>query len=154
MRVKRTPFVTRMRRWATSIVCLGLLLLLCCSGQTAYPEPSREGQHVAVDVKALTPEVPAFFTYRHRGKKINFFVMKIDGKVLSFLDACMSCYPSKRGYRFEEGRIVCRDCNAGYPVSEIEKGVGGCFPIRITGSLLDGKYLIPVPVLEEMADKF
>jgi uncharacterized membrane protein len=136
------------------LIWLCFLLFLSCSSQQSYREAPLAGPDVAVEVEALTPYVPVFFTYRHQGKKINFFVMRTDGKVLSFLDACMSCYAAKKGYRFDEGRIVCRDCNVGYPVSEIEKGVGGCFPIRINGTLSGGKYLIPVSALERTADKF
>ena len=61
------------------------------------------GPDVAVEVKSLVPDVPAFFTYYYRGKKINFFVMKVDNGVLSFLDACAHCYPAKSGYRYEGG---------------------------------------------------
>jgi uncharacterized membrane protein len=130
------------------------LSLGACAKQPGYPEPPRIGPDVAVEVKTLTPEVPLFFTYHYHGKKINFFVVKINGRVLSFIDACASCYPARLGYRYDNGFFVCRKCNVRYSVSEIENGVGGCFPIRIEGSLRDGKYLIPVSVLEGLADKF
>ncbi|GAB4422950.1 MAG: hypothetical protein OHK0032_18230 [Thermodesulfovibrionales bacterium] len=133
---------------------LAMLLLVACSRQPVYPAPQVEGSAVVIDAKALNPEMPEFYTYRYRNKNINFFVVKINGRVLSFLDACANCYPKKLGYRFEDGHIVCRACNVRYSVSEVEKGFGGCFPIHIQGHLQDGKYLIPISVLEGMADKF
>jgi len=136
------------------VVLIFFLSLGACAKQPSYPEPPRMGNDVAVESATLRPEVPVFFTYHYQGKKINFFVMKVEGRVLSFLDACARCYPAKRGYRFDGGRLVCRECNVNYSVSEIEKGMGSCFPIRITGHLQDGKYLIPLSTLERMAEKF
>ncbi len=95
-----------------------------------------------------------FFTYHYHGKNINFFVLKTGDKVLSFLDACMSCYPSKRGYRVDGGHLVCRKCGVTYSLSDVEKGFGGCYPIRIEGRLQDGQYRIPVSLLGQAIDKF
>jgi uncharacterized membrane protein len=103
---------------------------------------------------SLKPDVPVFYTYRYLGKKISFFVIKINGKVSSFIDACENCHHAKLGYRFEEGSFVCRLCNVRYPVLEIEKGIGSCFPIPVTGRVQDGQYLIHVSMLEKMTDKF
>ena len=130
------------------------LSLGACAKQPDYPEPPRLGSDVAVDVGTLRPEIPEFFTYHYQGKKINFFVVKVDEKVLSFLDACARCYPAKKGYRSDNGALICRECGVSYAVTGIEKGVGSCIPIRIEGSLQSGKYLIPLSVLEGMADKF
>ena len=41
-----------------------------------------------------------------------------------------------------------------YPVEEIEKGIGGCMPIKIPGEERDGRYLISLEVLQKGADKF
>ena len=75
-------------------------------------------------------------------------------KVLSFLDAYMSCYPSKQGFSVDGEYIRCRTCDVRYSLSEIEKGFGGCSPIRIHGRLQGGEYHIPVSRLEASADKF
>ena len=126
------------------LVWLPGLFLYSCSAQQTYQNPQRLGRDVSVEVDTLVPNVPAFFTCRYHGKKINFFVIKEDNKVVSFLDACSRCYPAKRGYRCEGGSIVCRECNVRYSLSQIEKGIGGCFPIRVEGSVRDGRYLIPL----------
>lgn len=128
--------------------------LLSCSRQPVYPKPALKGPEVVIDAARLLPESPVFFTHRYRGKKINFFVVKTGDKVLSFLDACAKCYPSKRGYRVEDGYLACRACEVKYPLSNIVKGFGSCFPIRIEGRLQDREYRIPISRLEEAADKF
>lgn len=131
-----------------------VLIPLSCSGQPAYPDPPLKGSEVVIDRDTLPPESLVFFTFRYHGKKVNFFVLRTHDTILSFLDACSSCYPSRRGYRIKDGCIVCRACDVRYAVSDLEKGFGGCFPIRVEGHLQAGKYLIPVSLLEEAADKF
>lgn len=138
-------------------LCISLIVftfLVSCSGQPVYSEPSLRGSEVVIDVDTLGSETPIFFTFRYHGKNINFFVLKVNDKVLSFLDACMSCYPSKRGYRVDGRAIACRTCDVRYSLSDIEKGFGSCFPIRLEGHLRDGQYLIPVSLLEGSVDKY
>jgi len=139
------------------VYCILLIVLLfsfSCSKQPSYQSPLLRDSNVVVDIASLKPEVPVFFTYRYLGKKISFFVIKIDGKVLSFIDACENCHHAKLGYRFDKGFLVCRLCNVSYPVSEIERGIGSCFPFPLTGRIQDGQYLIHVSMLQKMANKF
>jgi len=136
------------------ILLLAVLLLSSCSGQSSYQKPLVKDSNVVVDISSLKPDIPVFYTYSYLGKKINFFVINIKGKVVSFLDACENCHPAKLGYRFEEGYFICRHCNMRHPVSEIEKGIGSCSPIPVTGRIQNGQYLIHVSMLEKMADKF
>jgi uncharacterized membrane protein len=82
------------------------------------------------------------------------FVVKTEDEVLSFLDACMKCYPKKRGFRFDGGSVVCRACDERYPVSEIETGFGSCYPVRIEGKLEGNKYLVPAETLVEVGEKY
>lgn len=147
-------FGIQLKKQITLILCLVLTFFVSCSRQPAYPEPSQIGPDAVIDISTLRPEIPEFFTYHYRNKNINFFVIKLNNNVLSYLDACADCYPKKLGYRFDNGYITCRACNVRYSVSEIEKGFGSCFPIQITGHLQNGKYLIPVSSLEKMADRF
>ena len=136
------------------IICILCLALAACAKQPAYSEPAIVGHEVVIDAAAVKQDEPVFFTYRYKNKNINFFVVRINNKIFSFLDACQKCYPKKLGYKYMEGRIICRACNMGYPVTEIEKGFGSCFPIKIPGALSAGKYVIPVSSLEAMSDKF
>jgi uncharacterized membrane protein len=131
-----------------------LTWLPACSSQPSYPPPLRQGADIVVEIAVLKAEEPKFYTYQYQGKKINFFVCKVRDKVLSFLDACASCYTHKRGYRSDEGTVTCQDCNMKFSVHQLEKGLGGCYPIKIEGRVEGGKYLIPVSTLESASDKF
>lgn len=135
------------------LICL-MLPLLSCSKAPVYPEAPRAGEYLVVDVSSLSTEIPEYFTYHHNGKNVNFFVIKIGDSVFSFLDACAVCYPQRKGFSFDKGYFVCRACNVRYSVTQIEKGIGGCFPIRISGDLRDRNYFIAASTLQDAADKF
>ncbi|MGE5172477.1 MAG: Fe-S-containing protein, partial [Betaproteobacteria bacterium] len=131
-----------------------ILMLTVCARQPSYPQAPQEGSSIVIEAVSLEPEVPKFYSYRFHGKNISYFVLKTQGKVLSFLDACASCYPHKKGYRYDDGAVTCRYCNMKFPISKLEKGLGRCYPIKIEGTVENGKYLIPVSLLEGAADKF
>lgn len=131
-----------------------LLAVLSCSRQSSYPPAPQNGQDIIIDASILEPDTPKFFTYHYKGKSINFFFLKINNKVSSFIDACASCSTHKQGYRYEDGAVTCRYCNMKFPVYKLEKGLGGCYPIKLEGRTENGKYLIHLATLEKMADKF
>ena len=133
---------------------LVILLLASCSRQPSYPPPLQSGPDVVIETNDLLPETPNFYTYRYQGKDINFFILKVQNKVLAFLDACVTCYPHKQGYRYDNGFVTCRYCNTKFSVFKLEKGIGGCYPIIIEGRIDKGRFHIPVKSLEAAADKF
>ena len=143
------------RLWSRAAAVLSVLLILAaCSQQPVYPPAPQQGSDVAIDTASLQLGVPQFFTYHYHGRNVNFFVLKTAGKISSFLDACMSCYPRKLGYRYEDGSVVCRACDVRYPVTKLETGLGGCYPVRVMGRTENGKYRIPLSALERQAGKF
>ncbi|MBI5633773.1 MAG: DUF2318 domain-containing protein [Nitrospirae bacterium] len=131
-----------------------LAILTACSRQLGYPEAPRSGQDISVDISALQPGIPQYFSYSLKEMKIHFFVVKMDDRVISFLDACTKCYPQKKGFSFDNGSVICRACDERYPISEIEKGFGSCYPIKIEGRTKDGRYLISAAELERTGTKF
>jgi uncharacterized membrane protein len=128
---------------------LFFFLFVSCSRQPVYPGAPQSGElnAVVIDAKALKDEEPVFYTFGHKGKKINFFVLRVNERIISFFDACIKCYPRRQGYRAETGYLVCRACNVRYPIGEIEKGLGSCYPIKLEGYTEGDKYIIPFPML-------
>ena len=138
-----------------SLLLFVLLTAICsCSQQPLYPPPTLSGSNASIDIASLPEGVPLFFTYHAGNKNVNFFVLRLNDKILSFLDACITCYPKKLGYRNEDAGVVCRACNMSFSIYKLEKGIGGCYPIRLEGMTENGKYLVPIAALERMADKF
>ncbi|HUI68002.1 MAG TPA: Fe-S-containing protein [Nitrospirota bacterium] len=136
------------------VVSLVLFILPACSRQASYPSPMRIGPDIVIDTSVLQIGVPKFYTYLFQGKRVNFFVVKMEDRTLSFLDACVSCYPHKKGYRCEDNAVICRNCNVRLPISKLEKGIGNCYPIKIEGRMEKGMYLISADILEKAANKF
>ncbi len=130
------------------------IMFLSCSRQPVHPAPAIEGRNAMIAVMTLKDEVPQFYTYQYQGKNISFFVLKMNDKVSSFFDACVSCYPHKLGYKYEDGVVVCKACNMRFPVYRLEKGIGGCYPVRLEGRVDNNKYLIPLASIEAEAGKF
>jgi uncharacterized membrane protein len=131
-----------------------LFTMFSCSRQPEYSPAPQSNGNIVIDVSTLKQEVPQFHTYHYKGKKISFFVLRIDDKVNSFFDACASCYPHKQGYSYKDGYVTCRYCNLKFSVYKLERGLGSCYPVKIEGRLEKGKYLIPVKTLEEGVEMF
>lgn len=142
----------------SSVGSLLLLLLLlsvaACSREPVYPEAPVSGQDISIDLALLKPGAPHYFIHSFDSMKIHFFVVKMDDRVISFLDACTKCYPQKKGFAYDSGSVICRACNERYPLSEIEKGFGSCYPIRVEGRVKDNRYLISATALEKLGTKY
>jgi uncharacterized membrane protein len=136
------------------LVVIFLLFVAACTRQPHYSEPVLKGPVVVVNIAGLRNGVPQFHSYNSLGHAVNFFIIKVDGKVLSFIDACMKCHPRRRGFRFDNGSVICRACDERFPVSEIAKGFGSCYPIKLEGQVHGEEYHIPATALEEMARRY
>jgi uncharacterized membrane protein len=149
--------IRRYTRTGSTIALLLLFVLTqlpACSRQPVYPPAAQSGTDIIIDPANLEPAVPKFYTYSYRGKNISYFVLKDRDKVLSFLDACTGCYTRKRGYRYDDGVVICRYCNTKFPISKLEKGLGSCYPIKLGGRIENGKFLIPIPAVEAAVNQF
>lgn len=83
---------------------------------------------------------PDFYSAEIDGRKIEFFVVRLNGQLMVFLNRCRKCFNSGLGFRFEDGLIRCRACNVTYPVKEISRGIGSCYPIPVK-SRSEGRYI-------------
>lgn len=137
-----------------TIVLLVSLVGPACTSRHSYAAPTIIGTNAVIDTASLKPETPLFFTYHYKGKLINFFVLRLDSGVTSYLDACASCYHHRQGYRPDDGSVTCRYCNMKFPIYKLEKGLGSCYPIKLAGKTENGKYLISLAALEDAAGMF
>jgi uncharacterized membrane protein len=137
-----------------TVLLLATLLGTACSGQHTYAAPTIIGDNAVIEISSLKTATPLFFTYQYKGKLINFFVLRLDSGVQSYLDACASCYHHRQGYRPDDGVVTCRYCNMKFPIYKLEKGLGSCYPIKIAGKAEQGKYLISLAALEDAAKLF
>ena len=115
----------------------------------SYIAAPFNGYTSEIDVSTLMPKQPRFYSLSIDGKKISFFLVKVDGEIQSYFNACRACYPKKLGFSFEEGYMKCRSCNERWPLESLRDGIGGCCPIPLKGGLNGDKYVINREALAE-----
>ncbi|MBA4373619.1 MAG: hypothetical protein C0402_12265 [Thermodesulfovibrio sp.] len=116
--------------------------MLSCSQRPVYRTAPFDGRQVSIDVSQFREATPEFYTIVLEGKRIDFFVLLAHGEIVSYLDACKECHTKKLGYRYEKGAMVCRACNVGVPLENLDTGIGGCYPIRLQGSRVGDTYTL------------
>ena len=155
MTMNQNAYRTIIRYLLTTWCLLGTVApLTACSSPQRFPNPPMKGENIEIQVASLPLEVPQFYSVRIKGKEVNFFVIRMQDRVLSFLDACLSCYPRKLGYQYADGYVVCRACDTSYSIYKLEKGIGSCYPIRIDGVREGDAYRIARSTLDRHAGKF
>ncbi|MBU4226591.1 MAG: DUF2318 domain-containing protein, partial [Chloroflexi bacterium] len=94
-----------------------------------------------------TPGQLNLFTYQGTEADVSFMVIKRDENDIAVaLNACGIC--PARGYHQEGEVLICDNCNA--PINMETVGMpGGCNPIPLAASLIDGEVLIASSDLQE-----
>lgn len=110
------------------LVTLSLIMVIAftssCNRKPGYRSAPFNGRDVVISMKTLREKIPEFYTMVLDGKKINFFLVKINGDVQSYFDACPMCYQKRVGCRVEGEKIVCRACNLRYSIYDLKTGNG------------------------------
>lgn len=84
-----------------------------------------------------------FFTYKHQGKNINFFIRRsTSGAIHSAFDACYTCYKYYEGFRQDGTYIACSKCGTKFSVADDNWRVGGCTPIGLPHRIDSGAIVI------------
>ncbi len=113
-----------------SALVISLLFLSSCSEDEDF-QPITMNDTESVIIHDKPEGIPSFYRTEIEKKKIEFFVIRLNGENRVFLNRCRRCFNSGLGFRFEEGLIRCKACNVTYPVREISKGIGSCYPIPV-----------------------
>ncbi|MBF0473706.1 MAG: DUF2318 domain-containing protein [Nitrospirae bacterium] len=124
--------------------CLILLLYTGCTNYPSLTEASFKDGRFEIQQSDLSEGTPIFFkiTEGNEMAHISFFVIKFNGNISSYFNACSKCYTSKKGFRVEKNQLICRICEVGYPFSSLDSGIASCFPIRLKGEMINDKYII------------
>lgn len=123
-------------------LAVAAFLFCACASKPAYQEAPVSGDYVRIVVSSLKEATPEFYSLGDPGEgRVDFFVLRIQGRVESYLDACARCGAKKKGFRVERGNIVCNACGVSYPLDSL-KGVGSCYPLPLEGEVRDDLYVI------------
>ncbi|HEX9859962.1 MAG TPA: Fe-S-containing protein [Nitrospirota bacterium] len=138
-------------RTALAAAFMAALILMGCSGGRSGGERIKPVDGVfSIDTAGFAPGDVRSYRYDTGGKAIVFLVARTrGGEFKTAFDACVTCYPYKKGYECREGRVVCRQCGTAFELDELGAGKGNCIPIQIEHSLRDGKLMIDRAVIEE-----
>lgn len=161
-RRKRLAGFNRARRWALGVSVMALILssmlgssLVSAAAHDNEMPPSEmqaQDQGVRIPVADVSDGEMHKYFYSHEGIGIRFFVMRRnDGSLTAAIDACSIC-PAK-GYRHENGEVMCRNCDAPINVDTIGEP-GGCNPIPLTASLEGDDVVVSVTELIAQANRF
>ncbi len=131
-------------------VLAGLMCILTsCAKAPSFIQAPFNGYTSEIDASTLIPGQPRFYSLSIESKKISFFLVKVNGEIQSYFNACRECYTKKLGFSFEEGYVKCRSCNERLPLESLRDGMGGCYPIQLKGVLKGNKYVITRAALLE-----
>ena len=123
-------------------ILLGIILLLsACSKKPVYPEAPFDGNGIRIDLSSLPEKKPMFFTFFSDKLGINYFLLKRNGNIESYFDACGKCFPRRLGFRHAEDHVVCRACDVSYRLDDLKDGIGSCYPIKLKGRV-EGKIFV------------
>ena len=125
-----------------SVLCLLPVLAGCSPQASEYQIVLPVDDRVSIPLDSVNDGGVHFFTYKWKGKNINFFV-RTDGtgQLQAHFDACYSCFKYKLGYVQEGNQVVCIACRIGYNLADvIWDYVGACAPIRLKSRMV-GDYL-------------
>jgi uncharacterized membrane protein len=137
---------------AAAVLCF--LCFLSCDRNRHHQEVSLKGDGVTIPLDDSISGKPRFYSVSLDGTKVKFFLVRVNGEPQSYFDACLSCYQRKQGFREEEGYMICKSCSVKYPVEELRTGIGGCYAIRLPGSVHQGSYSITREALKAGAKYF
>ncbi len=131
------------------VVLAVLLFSFACNSKKAYNAPDIRDGYAVINIAELKDATPQFFSLKIQNKRIDFFVLKLGSAIESYLDACIKCYPHKKGYSADGFYLVCQYCNVRYPLDSLKTGVGSCYPIPIQGELKRQEYRISLDRLRK-----
>jgi hypothetical protein len=119
--------------------CFILLLCAGCANKPSFSDAFFTEGQFEIRSSDIIEGTPLFFKTI---EGISFFVIKVNGHVGSYFNACSRCYTSKKGFRVEKSRLICRVCNVGYPFDSLDTGIASCFPLILHGANINGSYII------------
>jgi len=131
---------------ACLLITLSVILFVFAPacGQRPKGEPLAPIDGVfTVDANGIKNGTAKFFSYNKGGKDVVFFVARSrSGNIKTAFDACITCYPHRKGYRQEADRVVCIYCGTAFEIEDLDEGKGNCIPIKISHRLAGDKVVI------------
>jgi len=127
---------------ATAALFVSTILFACTQGHEKGTIIEPQGDVFRIDASGIMPGDVKFYRYTVGKRTVVFLVARTnDGQLKTAFDACITCYPHRKGYACESGRVVCVYCGTAFELEELGVGRGNCVPIQIKHTI-DGNDVI------------
>ncbi len=104
--------------------------------QVPYAELDKEG-NIVVTAGSLSKDKVSFIYISEESKIELLALLDKNGEIRIAFGACQSCNGSPYAYYIQEdSHLICNNCGASLPVSEIGEPGSGCHPIMIPDELI------------------
>ena len=91
---------------------------------------------VMLDLSDLAPGQARHYRYKDGERAIRFFLVRDEqGTVRAALDACEVCWREGKGYKLQDGAMICVNCGQPFALSRIGEARGGCNPHPLTATV-------------------
>ena len=116
---------------------------------------TAENGLVTLDISKFSNGEARHYVYREGGALIRFFIVKdAQGVVRAALDACDVCWRENKGYKLQNGAMLCVNCGQQFALSRIGEVRGGCNPHPIAFTSEGGSFTITTGELSAGAKYF
>lgn len=105
--------------------------------------PDVQG-NVAIDVSDLAPDQVRFYRFLNpSNQEVRFFVGRDHGGDLQVaFDANQICYKTQRGFKFQDGWMVCNKCDKSFELARVNSGGLGCSPVPVAHRVVGDRLLL------------
>lgn len=120
----------------------------------AQTAPVSDTGQIRIPLASLSDGAARHFGHARGLSEVRFFVIKTpDGVHRAALDACQSCFQSRRGYYQQGDRMVCGSCGKSVPVTSIGQTGGECQPISLPSAVEEDVLVINATELLRINDE-
>lgn len=126
----------------TKLLILATLLLLSVSPAQAFlglfgdSTVTAKNGIITLDASGLSKGESKHYTYKEDKITIRFFLVRDNKEVLrAALDACEQCWREDKGYKLQDGAMLCVNCGMKFALPRIGLVRGGCNPHPIAFTL-------------------
>jgi len=134
-----------------AVVMVGLIV--GCAKTTLAPEyeiVKADKGVVKINVRSMRPGDVYFYTYKYRGRNIDFMVIKFaENDVRTYLDADYLCYKKKMGFEIKDGKLICRHHGFAFELMKPKTWKGAHVPIPLKSNFNNGVVTISEEALKK-----
>lgn len=126
------------------LIASAMLVIGCSRLPAEYQNVQADKGEIRIPLGQVSDGKAHFFTYKHSGKRINFFVRTDrNGALSASYDACFTCYKQKKGYRQDGSDLICNECRMKFGLAD-EKwdNSQGCSPILLKSRISEDVMII------------